>query len=297
MTPWNEYQEKKLKKRDILLINLQCLPAHPSLSDSGPMSLPTHLPNSYLSKEPPPRATESMSSMTLPLRGPLANSSGSPHLGNMMHPPMPPSCIMEELQRAFASKNRQERWVLRWICLNKLPHSLSLTPPAASNINPYTSPSFSCVPSVSTKGVSRAHPPGCGVLTDGSLAPVALRTNTHNHLSGAAAVWEVGGPTGPRRRRRRIRRTCGWTSASQTPQASPQTWKAGMNRSSLVGWRVWFTAVCSLYAFRHSHICCCGFGCIALIVLKMFSQKNSPKKRLYIHSKLPTQHQTADRQR
>ncbi|XP_034551545.1 phosphatase and actin regulator 3a isoform X2 [Notolabrus celidotus] len=76
--------------------------------DSGPVSLPTHLPNSYLPKEPLSRATESMISMTLPLRGPLGNSSGSPHLGNMMHPPMPPSCIMEELQRAFASKNRQE---------------------------------------------------------------------------------------------------------------------------------------------------------------------------------------------
>lgn len=78
-------------------------------ADSGPVSLPSHLPNSYLPKEPPPRATESMASMTLPLRVPLANS-GSPHLGNMIHPPMPPSCIMEELQRAFASKNRQERW-------------------------------------------------------------------------------------------------------------------------------------------------------------------------------------------
>ncbi|XP_038138969.1 phosphatase and actin regulator 3a isoform X3 [Cyprinodon tularosa] len=76
--------------------------------DSGPVSLPAHLPNSYLPKEPPPRASESLASMTLPLRGPLANSSGSPHLGNMIHPPMPPSCIMEELQRAFASKNRQE---------------------------------------------------------------------------------------------------------------------------------------------------------------------------------------------
>lgn len=87
-----------------------CVCAVSCVSDSGPMSLPSHLPNSYLPKEPPPRATESLSSMTLPLRGPLANSSGSPHLGNMIHPPMPPSCIMEELQRAFASKNRQERW-------------------------------------------------------------------------------------------------------------------------------------------------------------------------------------------
>ncbi|XP_072223930.1 phosphatase and actin regulator 3a isoform X2 [Leuresthes tenuis] len=76
--------------------------------DSGPMSLPAHLPNSYLPKEPPPRATESLTSMTLPLRGSLINPSGSPHLGNIIHPPMPPSCIMEELQRAFASKNRQE---------------------------------------------------------------------------------------------------------------------------------------------------------------------------------------------
>uniref|UniRef100_A0A4W6C9A4 Phosphatase and actin regulator n=1 Tax=Lates calcarifer TaxID=8187 RepID=A0A4W6C9A4_LATCA len=84
------------------------LPQLSTGDDSGPVSLPTHLPNSYLPKEPPPRATESLASMTLPLRGPLANPSGSPHLGNMMHPPMPPSCIMEELQRAFASKNRQE---------------------------------------------------------------------------------------------------------------------------------------------------------------------------------------------
>ncbi|XP_061590990.1 phosphatase and actin regulator 3a isoform X2 [Cololabis saira] len=84
------------------------LPQLSTGDDSGPVSLPAHLPNSYLPKEPPPRATESMASMTLPLRGPLGNTSGSPHLANMMHPPMPPSCIMEELQRAFASKNRQE---------------------------------------------------------------------------------------------------------------------------------------------------------------------------------------------
>ncbi|CAL8369432.1 unnamed protein product [Lota lota] len=76
--------------------------------DSGPMSLPTHLPNSYIHKEPIPRPQEGLAPSVLPLRGPLSNSSGSPHLGNMMHPPMPPSCIMEELQRAFASKNRQE---------------------------------------------------------------------------------------------------------------------------------------------------------------------------------------------
>ncbi|KAM4563423.1 phosphatase and actin regulator 3a [Odontesthes bonariensis] len=84
------------------------LPQLTAGDDSGPMSLPAHLPNSYLPKEPPPRATESLTSVTLQLRGHLTNPSGSPHLGNIMHPPMPPSCIMEELQRAFASKNRQE---------------------------------------------------------------------------------------------------------------------------------------------------------------------------------------------
>ncbi|XP_051907069.1 phosphatase and actin regulator 3a isoform X2 [Hippocampus zosterae] len=84
------------------------LPQLMTTDDSGPLSLPPHHPNSYHPKEPPHRTPESLVPITLPLRGPLANSSGSPHLGNMIHPPMPPSCIMEELQRAFAIKNRQE---------------------------------------------------------------------------------------------------------------------------------------------------------------------------------------------
>ncbi|XP_077406828.1 phosphatase and actin regulator 3a isoform X1 [Vanacampus margaritifer] len=83
------------------------LPQLTTGDDSGPVSLPLHHP-SYHPKEPPHRTTECLVPITLPLRGPLANSSGSPHLGNMIHPPMPPSCIMEELQRAFATKNRQE---------------------------------------------------------------------------------------------------------------------------------------------------------------------------------------------
>ncbi|KAJ3586020.1 hypothetical protein NHX12_012422 [Muraenolepis orangiensis] len=84
------------------------LPRLNSGDNSGLMSLPTHLPISYVHKEPIPRPQEGLAPSVLPLRGPLSNSSGSPHFGNMMHPPMPPSCIMEELQRAFASKNRQE---------------------------------------------------------------------------------------------------------------------------------------------------------------------------------------------
>ncbi|XP_046896352.1 phosphatase and actin regulator 3a [Hypomesus transpacificus] len=71
--------------------------------DTGPAPVPNHLPTSFLPKEPPRCPPDSLAPMAL--RGPL---SGSPHIGNMMHPPMPPSCIMEELQRAFASKNRQE---------------------------------------------------------------------------------------------------------------------------------------------------------------------------------------------
>nr|XP_057941693.1 phosphatase and actin regulator 3a [Doryrhamphus excisus] len=84
------------------------LPLLSTGDDSGPVSLPVHHSNHYHHKEPLPRGPESLAPITLPLRGPLANSSGSPHLGIMMHTPMPPSCIMEELQRAFATKNRQE---------------------------------------------------------------------------------------------------------------------------------------------------------------------------------------------
>uniref|UniRef100_A0A8C8JYB6 Phosphatase and actin regulator n=1 Tax=Oncorhynchus tshawytscha TaxID=74940 RepID=A0A8C8JYB6_ONCTS len=75
------------------------------LSDQS--TVPSHLVNSFLPKEPP-RTPESLAPMVA-LRGPVSNPSGSPHLANIMHLPMPPSCIMEELQRAFASKaNRQE---------------------------------------------------------------------------------------------------------------------------------------------------------------------------------------------
>lgn len=100
-----------------------------------------------------------------------------------------------------------------------------------------------CVSAASTKGVSRAPPLGCGVRTGGSLVPAALKTNTP-HLWWAD-VWEVVGLTGPRRRRRKTRRTCGWTSASPTPQASPQTWTAGTSLLSLVG---------HLQAFEHHNI-------------------------------------------
>ncbi|XP_034151727.1 phosphatase and actin regulator 3a [Esox lucius] len=72
----------------------------PLSSSEDPSLMPSHIET--------PRAPENMAPMVAP-RGPLSNPSGSPHLANIMHPPMPPSCIMEELQRAFASKaNRLE---------------------------------------------------------------------------------------------------------------------------------------------------------------------------------------------
>uniref|UniRef100_A0AAY5ERU4 Phosphatase and actin regulator n=1 Tax=Electrophorus electricus TaxID=8005 RepID=A0AAY5ERU4_ELEEL len=47
---------------------------------------------------------------TLPkdtLRGRMTTPTGSPHLGTM-HPPLPPSCIIEELHRALATKHQQD---------------------------------------------------------------------------------------------------------------------------------------------------------------------------------------------
>ncbi|XP_009304011.2 phosphatase and actin regulator 3b isoform X2 [Danio rerio] len=47
---------------------------------------------------------------TLPkdaLRGRISTPTGSPHLG-LLHPQLPPSCIIEELHRALATKHRQD---------------------------------------------------------------------------------------------------------------------------------------------------------------------------------------------
>ncbi|XP_030623667.1 phosphatase and actin regulator 3a [Chanos chanos] len=60
--------------------------------------------NSYLPKDPS-RAPEGPSPILL--RGPFSNAVGSPHLGTI-HPPLPPSCIIEELHRALATKLRQD---------------------------------------------------------------------------------------------------------------------------------------------------------------------------------------------
>ncbi|XP_039509058.1 phosphatase and actin regulator 3a isoform X2 [Pimephales promelas] len=60
--------------------------------------------NSFLQKELS-RVSDGPSPVVL--RGHFTNSVGSPHIGSI-HPPLPPSCIIEELHRALASKLRQE---------------------------------------------------------------------------------------------------------------------------------------------------------------------------------------------
>ncbi|XP_052449388.1 phosphatase and actin regulator 3a isoform X1 [Carassius gibelio] len=60
--------------------------------------------NSFLQKELP-RVPDGPSPVVL--RGPFTNPMGSPHIGSI-HPPLPPSCIIEELHRALATKLRQD---------------------------------------------------------------------------------------------------------------------------------------------------------------------------------------------
>ncbi|XP_022049948.1 phosphatase and actin regulator 3b isoform X1 [Acanthochromis polyacanthus] len=42
------------------------------------------------------------------LRGRISTPTGSPHLGGTLHSQLPPSCIIEELHRALATKHRQD---------------------------------------------------------------------------------------------------------------------------------------------------------------------------------------------
>ncbi|XP_052397094.1 phosphatase and actin regulator 3-like isoform X3 [Carassius gibelio] len=60
--------------------------------------------NSFLQKELP-RVPDGPTPVVL--RGPFTNTVGSPHIGSI-HPPLTPSCIIEELHRALATKLRQD---------------------------------------------------------------------------------------------------------------------------------------------------------------------------------------------
>ncbi|XP_056130575.1 phosphatase and actin regulator 3b [Lampris incognitus] len=89
-------------------------------STPPPPNLPVKLLTRLGSLEGPHPAPMKKSPATLPrnftlpkdpqgslLRGRISTPTGSPHLGGL-HPQLPPSCIIEELHRALATKHRQE---------------------------------------------------------------------------------------------------------------------------------------------------------------------------------------------
>ncbi|XP_036387920.1 phosphatase and actin regulator 3b isoform X2 [Megalops cyprinoides] len=75
-----------------------------SHTDIGKTSQPSLHRSSTLPRQAP-RGPDSQGSLTL--RGQITNPTGSPHLG-ILHPQLPPSCIIEELHRALATKHRQD---------------------------------------------------------------------------------------------------------------------------------------------------------------------------------------------
>uniref|UniRef100_A0A8C4F687 Phosphatase and actin regulator n=1 Tax=Dicentrarchus labrax TaxID=13489 RepID=A0A8C4F687_DICLA len=89
-------------------------------STSPPPKLPVKLLTRLGSLDSAPAVPVKKSPATLPrnftlpkdphgslLRGRISTPTGSPHLG-ALHPQLPPSCIIEELHRALATKHRQD---------------------------------------------------------------------------------------------------------------------------------------------------------------------------------------------
>ncbi|TRY94850.1 hypothetical protein DNTS_008535 [Danionella cerebrum] len=96
----HEAQEQSPSKINSNLLSQQSPDEDPSkvVITSGPQL------NSFHQKELP-RVPDGPNPVVL--RGPFSNAVGSPHIGTI-HPPLPPSCIIEELHRALATKLRQE---------------------------------------------------------------------------------------------------------------------------------------------------------------------------------------------
>lgn len=83
--------------------------SHSESAGQNPLS--PVLRNSILPKEPGSAVKGSEQQPTGPLRGQHATPpTGSPHMG-IIHPPLPPSCIIEELHRALATKHRQDSFL------------------------------------------------------------------------------------------------------------------------------------------------------------------------------------------
>ncbi|XP_075880825.1 phosphatase and actin regulator 3b isoform X2 [Nelusetta ayraudi] len=89
-------------------------------STSTPSNMPVRLLNRLGSLDGAPAVPVKKSPATLPrnftlpkephgslLRARMSTPTGSPHLG-ALHPQLPPSCIIEELHRALATKHRQD---------------------------------------------------------------------------------------------------------------------------------------------------------------------------------------------
>uniref|UniRef100_A0A4W5LER3 Uncharacterized protein n=1 Tax=Hucho hucho TaxID=62062 RepID=A0A4W5LER3_9TELE len=77
----------------------------------GPHPFPKSDPNLERKKSPatlPRNFTLPRTTQGSLLRGRISTPTGSPHLG-ALRPPPPPSCIIEELHRALATKHRQHR--------------------------------------------------------------------------------------------------------------------------------------------------------------------------------------------
>ncbi|XP_039467723.1 phosphatase and actin regulator 3b isoform X1 [Oreochromis aureus] len=94
-------------------------------STPPPPSLPVKLLTRLGSLEGAPPVPVKKSPATLPrnftlpkdphgslLRGRISTPTGSPHLG-ALHPQLPPSCIIEELHRALATKHRQDSFQMK----------------------------------------------------------------------------------------------------------------------------------------------------------------------------------------
>ncbi|XP_034761140.2 phosphatase and actin regulator 3-like isoform X2 [Acipenser ruthenus] len=83
--------------------------SHSESAGQNPLS--PILRNSILPKEPGSAVMGLEQQPTGPLRGQHATPpTGSPHMG-IIHPPLPPSCIIEELHRALAIKHRQDSFL------------------------------------------------------------------------------------------------------------------------------------------------------------------------------------------
>ncbi|MCJ8741762.1 hypothetical protein PDJAM_G00074400 [Pangasius djambal] len=105
-TEEREEDEDEVPQRQSPLSN-HCIQVTQLNTDEDPASFTLTAvpqPNSFLPKEVP-RVLEGPSPVLL--RGPFSNTVSSPHIGTL-HPPLPPSSIIEELHRALATKLRQD---------------------------------------------------------------------------------------------------------------------------------------------------------------------------------------------